>query len=47
MLVEQKNVGGEIAPGQKTSRPPRSVELLDPLRRDIAAYLLARGRPGD
>ena len=47
LLVEQKNVGGEIAPGQKTARPPRSVELLDPLRRDLAAYLLARGRPGD
>ena len=47
LLVEQKNVGGEIVPGQKTARPPRSVELLDPLRRDLAAHLLARGRPGD
>jgi integrase len=44
LLIEQKNVDGEILVGQKTDRPPRSIELLAPLRQDLAAYLLATGR---
>lgn len=47
ILVEQKNVDGEIVTGQKTGRPPRTIDLLSPLRADLAAYKLASGRPGD
>ena len=44
LLVEQKNVDGEIVPGQKTDRPPRSIDLLGSLRQDLAAYMLETGR---
>lgn len=44
LLVEQKNVDGEIIPGQKTDRPPRSIDLLAPLRQDLAEYMLATGQ---
>jgi integrase len=44
LLVEQKNVDGELVAGQKTDRPPRSIELLAPLRQDLAEYMLAIGR---
>lgn len=47
ILVEQKNVDGEVIVGQKTRRPPRTVDLLKPLAQDLAAYRLASGRPGD
>ena len=32
LLVEQKNVDGEIVTGQKTGRPPRSPALWSPVR---------------
>jgi integrase len=44
LLVEQKNVDGVIIAGQKVDRPPRSIDLLAPLRQDLAEYLLATGR---
>lgn len=44
LLVEQKNVDGEIIAGQKTDRGARSIDLLSPLRQDLAEYLLATGR---
>jgi integrase len=47
ILVEQKNIDGEIVVGQKTKRPPRTVDLLKPLAQDLAAYRLASGRPDD
>ena len=39
LLIEQKNVDGEIVPGQKTNKPPRSPELFGPVRDDIAEYI--------
>lgn len=47
LLVEQKVNDGRIVAGQKTSRPPRSVDLLDHLRRDLAEYRMRCGRPGN
>lgn len=44
LLVEQKNVDGEIVAGQKTDRPPRSIDLLGSLRQDLAEYMLATGQ---
>jgi integrase len=44
LLIEQKNVDGRLIAGQKTDRPPRTVELLGPLRQDLAEYMLALGR---
>jgi integrase len=44
LLVEQKNVDGNIEAGQKTSRPPRSPELWASVRRDVAEYQLATNR---
>lgn len=44
LLIEQKNVDGEILVGQKTDRPPRSIDVLPPVRQDLAGYLLATGR---
>lgn len=38
LLIEQKWVDGQIVPGQKTSRPPRSPPLLNVLRADLQAY---------
>ncbi len=45
LLVEQVNIDGRLVVGQKTGRPPRSVELLGPLRQDLAEWQLATGRP--
>lgn len=45
LLIEQKSVDGVILAGQKTSRPPRSVDLLAPLRQDLNEHRLASGRP--
>jgi integrase len=44
LLIEHAISDGELK-GQKTGRPPRTVDLLAPLRRDLAAHRLARGRP--
>lgn len=44
LLIEQKCVDGEIVPGQKTTRPPRSIPLLSLLRADLREYQLACGR---
>lgn len=43
LLIEQKNVDGDIIAGQKISRPPRSPDLWAPVRRDLAEY--HRGDP--
>ena len=43
ILVEQKLVDGEIVVGQKTQRPPRTIDLLGPLREDLREHQLARG----
>lgn len=44
LLVEQRNIDGEIVAGQKVRGfHPRAVDLVEPLRRDISAYLLAMG----
>jgi integrase len=45
LLVEQALVDGQLK-GQKTNRPPRTVELLSELARDLAEWSLAGGRPG-
>jgi integrase len=37
---------GELK-GQKTRRPPRTVDLLPPLKQDLAEWRLACGRPPD
>jgi integrase len=37
---------GELK-GQKTNRPPRTVDLLAPLKQDLAEWRLASGRPPD
>lgn len=37
LLIEQAVADGELK-GQKTSRPPRTVRLLGPLREDLAAW---------
>jgi integrase len=44
ILIEQKNVDGEIIVGQKTGRPPRSPELWAPVRRDLAEHRLGTRR---
>ena len=47
LLVEQRNIDGEIVPGQKVrGAPPRSVELVSPLQQDLAEWRLRCGRPG-
>jgi integrase len=46
LLVDRKNVDGEIIDGQKTKRPPRTIKLLPQLARDLAEYRLSCGRPG-
>jgi integrase len=43
ILVEQKLVDGEIVVGQKTQRPPRTIDLLGPLREDLREHQLASG----
>jgi integrase len=46
LLIEQKNVGGEIVPGQKVDgTPPRTIDLLAAVRSDLAEHRLASGRP--
>jgi integrase len=45
VLVEQALVDGQLK-GQKTGRPPRTVDLLGELARDLAEWSLAAGRPG-
>jgi integrase len=44
LLIEQKNIDGEIVVGQKTGQPPRSPELWAPVRKDLAAYELGTRR---
>ena len=44
LLVEQALVDGELK-GQKTNRPPRTVDLLPALATDLAEWRLASGRP--
>jgi integrase len=44
LLVEQAVSDGELK-GQKTNRPPRTVDLLSPLKQDLAEWRLASGRP--
>jgi integrase len=44
LLIEQRNIDGEIVGGQKVAGfHPRAIDLLDPVRRDVRAYLLATG----
>jgi integrase len=45
VLVEQALVDGQLK-GQKTNRPPRTLELLSELARNLAEWSLASGRPG-
>jgi integrase len=45
LLIEQKNVDGQIHAGQKTGRAPRAVDLLAPLRADLLEWRLALGSP--
>jgi integrase len=46
LLVEQRNIDGRIVAGQKVRGfHPRAIDLLEPVRRDLVEYLLARGRP--
>jgi integrase len=44
LLVEQA-VSDGVLKGQKTNRPPRTVDLLAPLKHDLAEWRLASGRP--
>jgi hypothetical protein len=44
LLIEQAVSDGELK-GQKTNRPPRTVDLLAPLKHDLAEWRLASGRP--
>jgi integrase len=46
LLVEQALSDGKRK-GQKNRRPPRTVDLLPSLRRDLAEWNLACGRPAD
>jgi integrase len=44
ILVEQRNIDGEIIAGQKfRGFHPRAIDLLEPVKRDIREYLLATG----
>jgi integrase len=44
LLVEQRNIDGTIIAGQKVRGfHPRAVDLVEPVRRDVAEYLLAMG----
>ena len=44
VLVEQRNIRGEILPGQKVKGlPPRAVDVAQPVCQDIAEYLMALG----
>jgi integrase len=46
LLVEQALSDGRLK-GQKNRRPPRTVDLLQSLRKDLAEWRLACGRPRD
>jgi hypothetical protein len=46
LLVERALTGDGEFKGQKTRQPPRTVDLLAPLRQDLAAWELRQGRPG-
>ena len=46
LLVEQAVSDGELK-GHKTNRPARTVDLLAPLKQDLAEWRLASGRPAD
>jgi integrase len=46
LLIEQAVSDGELK-GRKTGRPPRTVDLLRPLKQDLAEWRLACGRPPD
>jgi integrase len=46
LLVEQAVSDGELK-GQKTNRPPRTVDLLAPLKQDLTEWRLASARPPD
>jgi hypothetical protein len=44
LLVEQRNSDGTIIAGQKVRGfYPRAIDLVEPVRRDVAEYLLAEG----
>lgn len=44
LLVEQRNIDGTVIAGQKVRGfHPRAVDLVDPVRRDIAEYMVAMG----
>jgi integrase len=44
LLVEQRNIDGEIVAGQKVRGfHPRAIDLLDPVKHDLREYLLATG----
>jgi integrase len=45
LLVERALSDGELK-GQKTERPPRAVDLLQPLAEDLAELRILRGQPG-
>lgn len=49
ILVEQKNVDGEIVLGQKGqgAKDTRTINMLTAVRQDLAEYRLASGRPDD
>lgn len=47
ILIEQKVVDGVILTGQKTRRPPRTVDLLAPLRPDLDAHRPDGWHPDD
>jgi len=44
LLVEAAVADGQLK-GQKTGKPPRAVDLLQPLKRDLAELRMRRGRP--
>lgn len=46
LLVERAVADGQLK-DQKTRRPPRTIDLLAPLRQDLAEWRLASGRPED
>jgi integrase len=44
LLVEQRNIDGTIIAGQKVRGfHPRAVDLVEPLRRDVAEYMMTMG----
>lgn len=46
LLVEQRNLDGELTAGQKVKgAAPRAVDLITPLRQDLLSWRLASGRP--